>query len=228
MHSIRASMQSVSARRTFNEQSVHHQHSLSQFHQQAHENSSFDLLSRDEKFSKWAESENLSIINQDCLDSGFVANLATMSMSTAKFSAERSSSISKISEHDDLPPALPIKTRTKSTRRERHMSHYDNVEGGVDSFSSPRYFFIIFLIFKAVFLFSYYIFLCVYSPMHNKHRSLIEPKRTLFFDGKGDIPPPLPVKKKHSKHKLDVIFFYANVSRDIFWEIQKGRFYKNP
>lgn len=223
MHSIRASMQSVSARRTFNEQSVHHQHSLSQFHQQSHENSSFDLLSRDEKFSKWAESENLSIINQDCLDSGFVANLATMSMSTAKFSAERSSSISKISEHDDLPPALPIKTRTKSTRRERHMSHYDNVEGGVDSFSSPRYYYLCiifyyFHFFRAVFaVFILHFSMCLfYSPMHNKHRSLIEPKRALFFDGKDDIPPPLPVKKKHSKHELDVIFFYAIVSRDIF------------
>lgn len=28
----------------------------------------------------------------------------------------------------DLPPALPVKTRRKSTRRERHISQYDNVE----------------------------------------------------------------------------------------------------
>lgn len=38
-----------------------------------------------------------------------------------------------------------------------------------------------------------------FSPMHNKHRSLIEPKRALFFDAKDELPPPLPVKKKHSK-----------------------------
>lgn len=28
----------------------------------------------------------------------------------------------------DIPPALPVKTRRKSTRRERHISQYDNVE----------------------------------------------------------------------------------------------------
>lgn len=28
----------------------------------------------------------------------------------------------------DVPPALPVKTRRKSTRRERHISQYDNVE----------------------------------------------------------------------------------------------------
>lgn len=31
-------------------------------------------------------------------------------------------------ETDDLPPALPIKTRQRSTRRDRHASQYDNVE----------------------------------------------------------------------------------------------------
>lgn len=32
------------------------------------------------------------------------------------------------------PPALPVKTRTRSTRKERHISQYDNVEE-LDSFS---------------------------------------------------------------------------------------------
>lgn len=31
-------------------------------------------------------------------------------------------------ESDDLPPALPIKTRQRSTRRDRHATQYDNVE----------------------------------------------------------------------------------------------------
>lgn len=29
---------------------------------------------------------------------------------------------------DDMPPALPIKTRQRSTRRDRHVTQYDNVE----------------------------------------------------------------------------------------------------
>lgn len=35
---------------------------------------------------------------------------------------------------DEEPPALPVKTRQRSTRRERHNSHYDNVEE-TDNFS---------------------------------------------------------------------------------------------
>lgn len=35
---------------------------------------------------------------------------------------------SAIIENGDIPPALPVKTRKKSTKRERHVSTYDNVE----------------------------------------------------------------------------------------------------
>lgn len=133
-------MQSVSTRRTFNEQSMHHQHSLQQFHQQSQENSSFELFNnRDDKFAKWSESETtLNAASQDCTDSAFGATstASTMSISSAKFSSERSSSFSKISEDGDLPPALPVKQRTRSTRRERHISQYDNVES--DHFPNPR------------------------------------------------------------------------------------------
>lgn len=34
--------------------------------------------------------------------------------------------------------------------------------------------------------------------LHNKHQSLIEPRRANHFDD-GELPPPLPIKKRHSK-----------------------------
>lgn len=37
--------------------------------------------------------------------------------------------------------------------------------------------------------------------MHTKHKSLIEPRTVNHFDDiSGDIPPPLPAKKKHSEY----------------------------
>lgn len=157
MHSIRASMQSVSTRRTYTEQqhqSAHHQHSLNQFHSHQHsqENSlsSIELLNnshRDDKFSKYNENDTSLTASHDCIDSSsFVSsNMSSISMASSKFgcNSERSSSFSKICEddvdqHHQLPPALPIKQRPKSTRRkDRHISHYDNVEGA-DSFPNAR------------------------------------------------------------------------------------------
>lgn len=72
----------------------------------------------------------------------------TVKTSDNEFSKQRSinmsslSSLSKLASIDrnsidlnddvfmqgDIPPALPVKTRRKSTRRERHISQYDNVE----------------------------------------------------------------------------------------------------
>lgn len=41
----------------------------------------------------------------------------------------------------------------------------------------------------------------MYFGMHTKHQSLIEPRNVNHFDDiSGDIPPPLPVKKKHSEY----------------------------
>lgn len=44
----------------------------------------------------------------------------------------------KITSGSEEPPALPVKTRTRSTRKERHISQYDNVEE-LDSFSRYYY-----------------------------------------------------------------------------------------
>lgn len=46
-------------------------------------------------------------------------------------------------------------------------------------------------------LFSHMMFI----PMnHPKHTSMIEPRRLNHFGDESDQPPPLPVKKKHSKY----------------------------
>lgn len=39
----------------------------------------------------------------------------------------------------------------------------------------------------------------MFIPMNTKYQSLIEPRRFNHFSDESDQPPPLPVKKKHSK-----------------------------
>ncbi|XP_031627493.1 guanine nucleotide-releasing factor 2-like isoform X2 [Contarinia nasturtii] len=80
-----------------------------------------------------------------------------------------------IAEDDEVPPALPIKTRSRLLRGDR-FSTYDNVDE-TDDF--PNHMMII--------------------PMnHTKHQSMIEPRRiNHHFGDESDQPPPLPVKKKH-------------------------------
>ncbi|XP_037028363.1 guanine nucleotide-releasing factor 2 isoform X14 [Bradysia coprophila] len=82
--------------------------------------------------------------------------------------------------NNEEPPALPVKTRTRSTRKERHISQYDNVEE-LDSFSSAQ---LGRLNFPEM------------RHMQSKHQSLIEQRRVNHFDD-NEQPPPLPVKKKH-------------------------------
>lgn len=54
------------------------------------------------------------------------------------------------------------------------------------------------------FIFSHMMFI----PMnHTKHQSLIEPRRLEHFGEESDQPPPLPVKKKHSKLSLSSAYF---------------------
>ncbi|XP_058064062.1 guanine nucleotide-releasing factor 2 isoform X2 [Anopheles bellator] len=91
----------------------------------------------------------------------------------------------------DRPPALPVKTRSHSIKKERHLSQYDNVDdsdvekssqdalGHCSKQSSPSY-----LQTKQQ----------IYNNISNKHISLIEPRHMNRFQ---EEPPPLPIKKKH-------------------------------
>ncbi|XP_049301000.1 guanine nucleotide-releasing factor 2 isoform X2 [Anopheles funestus] len=91
----------------------------------------------------------------------------------------------------DRPPALPVKTRSHSIKRERHPSQYDNVDevdlerSVQDSFghfpmqNSPSYL---------------YSRQQMFHNLPSKHISLIEPRHMTRFQ---EEPPPLPIKKKH-------------------------------
>uniref|UniRef100_A0A182PL47 CRK SH3-binding GNRP n=1 Tax=Anopheles epiroticus TaxID=199890 RepID=A0A182PL47_9DIPT len=165
-----------------------------------------------------------TIITQASDDGGAVGpkgseQLASATSLTSTVTTSSSSSLSKLLVHGpsidelgnddvfprtsdgsstDRPPALPVKTRSHSIKRERHPSQYDNVDevdlerSSQDSFghfpmqSSPSY-------------------LCSRQQMfHNlpsKHISLIEPRHMTRFQ---EEPPPLPMKKKHIMAYMEI------------------------
>uniref|UniRef100_A0A182QIF9 CRK SH3-binding GNRP n=1 Tax=Anopheles farauti TaxID=69004 RepID=A0A182QIF9_9DIPT len=100
----------------------------------------------------------------------------------------------------DQPPALPVKTRSHSIKRDRHPSQYDNVDevdldrGSQDSFghfpmqssSSPSYL---------------YSRQQMFHNLPSKHISLIEPRHMSRFQ---EEPPPLPIKKKHIMAYMEI------------------------
>lgn len=54
--------------------------------------------------------------------------------------------------------------------------------------------------------------------LQSKHQSLIEPRRANHFDN-CEQPPPLPVKKKHSKFAQlyeQIIFYFVSISMYYF------------
>ncbi|XP_035892877.1 guanine nucleotide-releasing factor 2 isoform X5 [Anopheles stephensi] len=95
------------------------------------------------------------------------------------------------SSTSDKPPALPVKTRSHSIKRERHPSQYDNVDevdlerSSQDSFGQfpvPS---------SASYLYNRQ---QMFHNLPSKHISLIEPRHMSRFQ---EEPPPLPIKKKH-------------------------------
>ncbi|XP_053664387.1 guanine nucleotide-releasing factor 2 [Anopheles marshallii] len=128
-------------------------------------------------------------------------NSTTFGSSSISKLLVQSSSIDEIGNDDvfprsggslsDRPPALPVKTRSHSIKRERHPSQYDNVDevdlerSAQDSFghfplpNSPSYL---------------YNRQQVFHNLPSKHISLIEPRHMTRFQ---EEPPPLPIKKKH-------------------------------
>ncbi|XP_058442938.1 guanine nucleotide-releasing factor 2 isoform X6 [Malaya genurostris] len=92
-------------------------------------------------------------------------------------------------EHSERPPALPVKTRSHSIRRERHPSQYDNVDeteldkSSQDSFSNC-----------SLNQTGYHSRQQMLNNLSSKHISLIEPRHMNHF---SEEPPPLPMKKKH-------------------------------
>lgn len=70
----------------------------------------------------------------------------------------------------------------------------------------------------------------MFIPMnHTKHQSLIEPRRFNHFGDGTDQPPPLPVKKKHSKWlfsvsiSFDEFHYYKNFHGARIWMLDIGQ-----
>lgn len=108
-----------------------------------------------------------------------------------------------LNETDELPPPLPIKTRSRSLRLE-HKSVYDNVEGmsrnsidtkasttssnsSLTSSLSART--------ETVSDFNHH----HHAIVKSKYKSCIEPGSR----NNNENPPPLPLKKKHSKYRSE-------------------------
>ncbi|XP_055601728.1 guanine nucleotide-releasing factor 2 isoform X2 [Uranotaenia lowii] len=90
----------------------------------------------------------------------------------------------------DKPPALPVKTRSHSIRRERHPSQYDNVDEAELERSSQDTFNSCMLHQQT----GYHSRQQMINNLPSKHISLIEPRHMNHF---SEEPPPLPMKKKH-------------------------------
>ncbi|XP_058442934.1 guanine nucleotide-releasing factor 2 isoform X3 [Malaya genurostris] len=99
-------------------------------------------------------------------------------------------------EHSERPPALPVKTRSHSIRRERHPSQYDNVDeteldkSSQDSFSNC-----------SLNQTGYHSRQQMLNNLSSKHISLIEPRHMNHF---SEEPPPLPMKKKHIMAYMEI------------------------
>nr|XP_019544606.2 guanine nucleotide-releasing factor 2-like isoform X2 [Aedes albopictus] len=102
----------------------------------------------------------------------------------------------------DKPPALPIKTRQHSIRRERHPSQYDNVDDAElersshDTFSSGSLH-----QFGGSFHHTSSSRAQMIGNLPSKHISLIEPRHMNHF---SEEPPPLPMKKKHIMAYMEI------------------------
>ncbi|XP_065076422.1 guanine nucleotide-releasing factor 2 isoform X2 [Ochlerotatus camptorhynchus] len=98
----------------------------------------------------------------------------------------------------DKPPALPIKTRQHSIRRERHNSQYDNVDDAEMEKSSQD-------TFNSCSLhqtgFHHHSRQQIINNLPSKHISLIEPRHMNHF---SEEPPPLPMKKKHIMAYMEI------------------------
>ncbi|XP_062700338.1 guanine nucleotide-releasing factor 2 isoform X4 [Aedes albopictus] len=106
----------------------------------------------------------------------------------------------------DKPPALPIKTRQHSIRRERHPSQYDNVDDAElersshDTFNSSS----LHQIggsFHHTSSSSSSSRAQMIGNLPSKHISLIEPRHMNHF---SEEPPPLPMKKKHIMAYMEI------------------------
>lgn len=89
-----------------------------------HENFSFGKVTKQE----FMHSEDNDVTVNQSISSMNRTEVCSVQSDDSVFTSKITGSSS------EEPPALPVKTRTRSTRKERHISQYDNVEE-LDSFS---------------------------------------------------------------------------------------------
>lgn len=158
MHSLRASLPSVSMHRVseqqvkaskssiINSESMITKEKLVELlrSSQSQQQNSISIYSNSSNiqenfsFGKVSKQEFVHAEKSDTLVKESVSSMASMASinRTEVNSVQSDDSVftSKVTSIREEPPALPVKTRTRSTRKERHISQYDNVEE-LDSFS---------------------------------------------------------------------------------------------
>lgn len=152
MQSLRASLPSVSMHRISEQQvksskssiintesSTTKEKLVEMMRQQQQQNivsmytNSSNLLENFSSFGKLTKQEFMHSEDNDVMVKESMSSLNRTEVCSVQ--SDDSVFTSKItSSNNEEPPALPVKTRTRSTRKERHISQYDNVEE-LDSFS---------------------------------------------------------------------------------------------
>lgn len=90
--------------------------------------SSYETLSADGHEASFDNFSTATSITSSCKNSFEQIMTSNSMMHDNVFSADGETGDGVGDETDDVPPALPIKTRQRSTRRERHLSQHDNAE----------------------------------------------------------------------------------------------------
>ncbi|EAT33919.1 AAEL013817-PA, partial [Aedes aegypti] len=146
-----------------------------------------------------------TFVTQASGESGELVSTTTTSTEITSSTRLQTASLSKTIhqygsiEANDEPPALPIKTRQHSIRRERHPSQYDNVDDAELERSSQD-------TFNSCSLHQiggsfHHSRAQMIGNLPSKHISLIEPRHMNHF---SEEPPPLPMKKKHIMAYMEI------------------------
>uniref|UniRef100_A0A182NVF5 CRK SH3-binding GNRP n=1 Tax=Anopheles dirus TaxID=7168 RepID=A0A182NVF5_9DIPT len=199
----------VSAGKASMQQQHHHVLHQQQQQQQQHFHQKIDTIITQASDDGGPKGSEQQLLCSSSLTSSVSASSSTTSTKSKMLMHGPAGSIDELGSDDvfprsasasiDRPPALPVKTRSHSIKRERHASQYDNVDevdldrGSQDSYglfpmqsSSPSYL---------------YNRQQMFHNLPSKHISLIEPRHMTRFQ---EEPPPLPIKKKHIMAYMEI------------------------
>ncbi|XP_049538800.1 guanine nucleotide-releasing factor 2 isoform X2 [Anopheles darlingi] len=181
---------------------LHHQHNQQHYQHQALKKNIETIVTQD---------------NADCMKKTIILpGEECQIINMPEIQATSSHSVPKLGEHtnfddmlgnddvfpclvsSDRPPALPVKTRSQSIKKERHPSQYDNVDD-IGSEQSSQV--MLEHISKQNLPSLLHSRQQMFDNLSNKHVSLIEPRLINRFQ---EEPPPLPIKKKHIMAYMEI------------------------